>query len=923
MIGQRARRKPFLGLVVLVALALGTVQLLAGRDGFVVGLLARQLWTGDDAARQTNPPPYGLVSQTTLTSDGVITLIGSDYHPNGYEVRVDVKPPAEAVKMQLSDNVGFLGASWQPVEPEAVVPVTSIGYQTIFARFELADGSTSPISVAGAELDPYHSAATSSLTGQHEPSWVRPFSATELAIRVEAGRIHRGSLEPYDLDNPPPGDDVVARRGFSLIKRNGQGYGLSVSQRRDVIRRGDGLIGKPLDIESVVNGPWTIASDDDSNYQNPVAPDAVRYIARPVGGGFGVDGEQVWAVTYDLVITAPTALIPGSSYTITPAGTVAPITFTYEPDSMLSPAVQVAHTGIGAEDEPKVGFLAGWFDGLGSTATAVPDRRFNVVDTASGSKVFEGIAQVRPGGDEIERGDLTGAPVFELDFTPVTTPGRYRLCVSEVGCSYHFDIDDDVWLKMADTVGRSIYHQRSGVELGPPFTPVQRPRPYHPDDGVTVNLSEFSILEAQTSTANTDFELLVNQSTSTVSPQAWGGHFDAGDWDRRINHLWYVRTAAMLVSLYPETFADRDLNLPESGDTTPDILDEALWSLDLYRRMQREDGAISGGIEASRHPPSNSASWVDDLAVYQYAPDIYSSYIYAGVAAEVGAVLQRYDPARAAELSNSAALAMEWAESQWPSLEDSLVDFVKPQRNVAAAAMLSTTGDRLWHDVFMDTVTYLGPSADASCQAHRQCDGAWLYLQASSSVTDAEIRDQLLAMFRRSADEIVAAAESTSYGWTMENPGAPLIWGLGSGGAAHNNGLLRAYILTGDEHYRQAALRSTQVALGANPQNRALMTGVGHEPVRHPQINDVKHGGLSPWPGVPVYGRHLLNSVDDDTWVTRDILVPVGASPNPVEVPYLWQWYDISTVAFFNEFTVHQGLADALWTFGVLAATAN
>ena len=35
----------------------------------------------------------------------------------------------------------------------------------------------------------------------------------------------------------------------------------------------------------------------------------------------------------------------------------------------------------------------------------------------------------------------------------------------------------------------------------------------------------------------------------------------------------------------------------------------------------------------------------------------------------------------------------------------------------------------------------------------------------------------------------------------------------------------------------------------------------------------------------------------------------------------MWKWYDVSVVAMFNEFTVHQGLTDALWTYGVLAAT--
>jgi endoglucanase len=908
-------------LIVLVAIA---VQIQAGRDGFVLGRFNGRPASDGATDRQLDPPPYAEMARITMTGDGVLS-VDAPAPLSHLSVPVAVNPPPEAILMQLADNVGFLGADWQPVADRVDVAASSAGYQVIFGRFVLVDGSISSTSVTGVEIDPTYAAATSSADGsRHEPSWVQPFSAGELAVRVEAGRLVRGTLEPYDLDNPPAGDRIVPKGSYSLIERGGLPYGLTVSERRDVIRRGDELIGRPLDVEPVLNDAWAITSADDPAYTAPLAPTSIRHLARPEGGGQSHSGATGWAVVHDLVVTVPTPLSPGATYTLTPSGTVAPITFTYDPATMLSPAVRVAHTGIGTADRPKVGYLAGWFDGMGITATADTNPTFTVVDTETGEAVHQGVGRLRPRGDEMGRGDLTGTPVVELDFSPVTVAGRYQLCVEAIGCSHPFAISDDVWLQLADTVARAIYHQRSGVELGPPYTPLARPRPYHPDDGIVVRESRYSLLEAQSSTTNTSFADLVAGATGSTVDQAWGGHFDAGDWDRRINHLWYVRTATMLVDLYPDLFGNRNLNIPESGDAVPDVLDEALWSLDFYRRLQRGDGAISGGVEASAHPPPNSTSWTDDLAVFRYEPDIYSSYIYAGVAAEVANVLQRYDPERADRYVDSADRAMDWAESQWPSVDDDLVDFVRAQRNVAAAAMLATTGDSRWHDIFVATAPYLDPPepVSISCHAHSQCDAAWLYLRAPDEVTDPDVRRLLLDMFRRSGDAIVDAADTTAYGWTTEEPTVPLVWGLGSGGSAHTNGLLRAYILTGEERYRDAAVRSAQVALGANPQNRALMTGVGREPVRHPQINDVKHGGLPPWPGVPVYGRHLLNAISDDSWVTEFFLLPAGAAPDPTEVPYLWQWYDVSSVAFFNEFTVHQGEADALWTFGVLAATS-
>ena len=546
--------------VTLVAVVLGLLQWQAGRYGFIAGWVHD--WrhpVGEETALQTNPPPYALMARTMMTDDGAVAVDGSQPGPFAeLTIPVVITPPPGAVRMQLADNVGFLGTEWVPVASGATVPVDSAGYQTIFARFELDDGSIGPISVTGAEVDMTFSAATSSADGgRHEPSWIRPFSPTELAIRVEAGRIEKGALEPYDLDNPPPGDSITARGSYSIIDRNGEPYGLTVSNRRDVIRRGDQLIGSPLDATAATADTWTIestdpggttaqtndAGDDDDPYARPTAV-GIRHIARPEGGGQGLDGASVWAVVHDFVITLPRPLTPGYTYTITPAGTIDPVSFTYDPSANTSPAVQVSHVGMGVDDTPKVAYLAGWFDGLGASAVssftgtetdtdtggpALP--RFTVVDEDTDDVVFEGTGRERPVGpwsDHAESAvgvELTGSPVFELDFSPVNTAGRYRVCVESVGCSHPFRIADHVWLELADTAARAIYHQRSGVELGPPYTPLHRPRPYHPDDGVSVLRSRYSLLAAQSSTANTDFVELVRRSSGETTVRGVGRAF--------------------------------------------------------------------------------------------------------------------------------------------------------------------------------------------------------------------------------------------------------------------------------------------------------------------------------------------------------------------------------------------------------------
>ncbi len=903
--------------LLIVASVLIVGGLLAAAAG--VGLLFMRRPGPDGFARRTTNSPVVLaspVAEGPLQVDEV--RIESE---DGQQVSfvVGITAPADAVSMQLSTDPGFADASWEPVASDAVLPLQNAGYQMVYLRFQAADGAVSDPVVAGAMVDPTETAATSSASGLHQPSWVRPLSPTELVVRVEAGRLRLGAIEPYDLSDPLDGDRLTSGLlGPKMIHRDGEPYAFPVSERSDLIRRIDVLEGRPLDADQAAAEIWSVAADGDTTSSGEAVPVAV--VSRPTGGGLDGNGDPVAAVVHDFVLTLPGPLVAGVEYVVTPpAELVAPISFTFDPTATLSPAVRVNQVGYGAQDGSKLAYLAGWFDGIGSSVAASADS-FQLID-AGGQVVFEGPVTPRPTGSDMGQRDLTGGPVAEMDFGSVTTPGRYRVCVTAVGCSYDVHITDNPWQQLTNTVARSTYHQRSGIELGPPYTSFTRPRPYHPDEGLVVVASEYSLLEGNAN-PETRFDSLVSTATDEVVPEAWGGHFDAGDWDRRIQHLWYARNAAQLVTAFPEQFGG-DLNIPESGDAVPDILDEALWSLDFYRRLQLPDGAIRGGVEASEHPPIHSTSWTDDLAVYAFSPDPWSSFIYAGVAAEVAAALAPYAPDRAAEYLQSATAAYEWATAQPAGDTDPAV--ISGQQNVAAAALLLATGESRWHEDFVATADYLtaGFGDDAMlCHAHTRCDGGWLYLQADESVTDSTIRQTLITRFVSSAETMLNLAEDTAYRWTVEDGNVPLIWGLGPGGAPRTSGLLRAYLLSGDKRFRDAAAVSAGYSLGANPFNQVLVTGYGKEPVRYPVIVDAQYGGIPVWPGTPVYGHHQLNAIGNDQWAVEFVLNPAGANPSPDQVPFLWQWYDVSTIAFFNEFTVHQSHAEALFSFGVLAATA-
>ena len=915
----RARR---LGAVApLVVLAAAVAAIGAGAGWYIFG-------RGTDEGG----PPRGAEQQASpaLVADddpnlGLVEIQGRDPQDGppvvpGPEVEVRVTAALGATEMQVGTDPTFTATPWVAVAPALTLRLDNSGHQIIFARFRSALGAPpSEPRLTDVIIDPTYVAATASAEGRHEPSWVRPLSTTAVMVRVEAGRLERGSQQPYAFESPAEGDDVDRSNRLAVVSRDGEPYGREVDGSGEFLRPYDRLLGQALDGQELADGDWSVRSLDDGGGFGPeVAPVAVERISRPSASGLGEGGERVMAMVHDIVLQLPTALAPGSTYEIVPPeDSVAPITFMWDPDETVSPSVHVNQNGYGSTDPLKVGYLSGLFDDIGALDYG-EGMEFWLVDASSRERVHRGSTTARAGDGDLGRGDLTGSAVYELDFTAFDQEGRYQLCVAGVGCSELFAITEEPWLPLTVQVGRAMYHQRSGIALGPPYTTVERPRPYHPDDGMIVNAAELSMLDVTNTPPEQLFATLIESGTTVEVPDAWGGHFDAGDWDRRVQHLFWVRSVVELVEIHPEVFAELDLAIPESGDAVPDLLDEGLWTLDFFARLQGADGSIRGGVEASEHPQADATSWTDNLAVFAFAPDPWSSYLYAGVAAQMADVLEPYDQDRAKRYAASAVAAMDWADRQPPHGPDR--ELLGETRSVAAAALYKLTGEEGYHRIFLETTSLLDSTREfPACHFDAACDAAWIYLTTDERATDSDARAAIEAQLLARADSIVDIVDGTAFGWALEHPDVPLVWGLGVGGSPHAMALTRAYVLSGDERYRQAALRSAAVSLGANPTNTVYLTGIGRNPVRSPLIVDVWNGGLPVWAGTPVYGNHAVGLLADEAWIDDYALGPAGVTPLAKDAPYLWQWYDVADVAMFNEYTVFQSHAQALYAFGFLA----
>ncbi len=787
----------------------------------------------------------------------------------GAELEVAVTAPDDASEMQVGTDPSFTTTPWEPITDTATLSVDG-GYQEVFARFRSGPEDEPEVFVAGIDVDLARQAATSD---KPAPTMIGLATPTSLVVDVEVGRVKRGlGNEGDELD----GADIAPKE---------------------------------------FDGTWNLAA---ASGTAPRVSKVVR-ATKPIDTAHDGRGEAVdFAVRHRMTLTLSTPLLADTEYSLTsPIGTTTE--FTIDDRSSRSPAVHANQVGFRPGDTSKRAFVTA---PIGSDA--FDDVAFVVVDAAApgATPVFDGRASRQATGSEGEagKGDVTGLSVWALDFSAVSQPGRYKVCVDGIGCSESFSIDENTtWMRAATTVARGLYLQRSGIAFGEPTTSIDRPRPDHPDDGLVVHRSTLTSLEAADLTDDKLFPKLVAGATDEVVDGAWGGHFDAGDWDRRSQHLWVVREVFDLLRIAPDRFATLDLNLPESGDAIPDVADEALWTLDLFRRLQGPDGAVGGGVESARFPDYGTPSWKDDLARYAYAPDPWTSYMYAGAAADASVALRSVDPTRAQEYADSALAAMGWADSQngdakWGEWAEKIAG----QRAVAAASLLTMTGDARWNQTFLDNTQFAdGPTYIIGCNGNELCDAGWNYLWADRALTDPAVVANIVESFRQAATRSADASDSTLFNWCIEDPDVPLVWGLGTGGAPHAMTLLRGYLLTGEQRFLAAAERCASVSLGGNPIDTSFVTGLGANPARHPLIVDVNVGHLPTWAGTPVYGNH---PVGDVSWVAEYRLKPAGFTGDPYTTPYLQSWWDLGDVGPMNEFTVYQSHGPAMWVFGVLAS---
>lgn len=758
-----------------------------------------------------------------------------------------------------------------------------------------------------------------------------------IAITLQAGQHVSNQLVPYV---PEPGDEIVEE------EKNKPRHEVKDGQVVDYFQKGlfrklnnqrtkAGLLspdgkwvfiehstkGQLLD-ETVVDMPaaYTLVSTDDPNYATPRVPARVFRKGKPNGL------SKPLPFLYTVSLQLPTPLKEGAAYTIRFVGvnTAKPtVAYVHQPRETRSLAVHAIQTGYRPDDPYKRAYLSFWMgvDLDGKNGSCTPDvDTFELID-AAGKTIFTGKAELaKKDGEEEqicihEKLDYTKAAVRRLDFSAFNTPGEYRVYVPGIGVSGPFRVAADVWAKPFKAAMQGILAQRQGIDLGPPFIAYTRKRPFHPDDGVQFYQMTIPVQAGQEGTRGENLIQLAKTGPLTRVTGVWGGYQDAGDWDSLGGHLSATYDLLGLYDLNPAAFSRLTLSLPaaEMNNHLPDLLDEALWQMPLWRRLQLPDGGVRGGYGAGWDCYAGETSSMLRYAGV-YSVDHETTLRYAAAAARAARVLNAFDQKLAAEYLESARRAWAWVAAhsqaddaiyqQVLSFDQDLPANLRNLRALAAVELLAATRERMFDAAFKQSSEL---TRKEQLRYLDQLDADFAYARLPDNLGDPELKQQAVHWITAYADHALEFSRKNAFDIIAgTRTDFPLIFACryfstpAQGGFA----LIYAYELTRKPAYLAAAVQGANYSLGANPDNLSYCTGVGYNAQHFNFIVDAMVTGQEPdiMVGHIPYGQGNEGnrmSREMNSWVQQWFL---NFGPTRKMVP---NWYDWPVNEQYIDFAIY------------------
>lgn len=468
---------------------------------------------------------------------------------------------------------------------------------------------------------------------------------------------------------------------------------------------------------------------------------------------------------------------------------------------------------------------------------------------ASNSEVAEAWRLYRD-GELIDQGNTvpigmdaaSGEYVHQLGFPSVMEEGEGYVLLIDGDESYPFKIAADAFTAPLYDSLKYFYHNRSGIEIETQYTgggntsyapDAQWSRPAgHLNEGVNQG----------------DYDVPCWEGTCNYSLDVTKGWYDAGDHGKYVVNggisawkLLNMYERSVHLSDNSDRFADGALNIPESGNGVPDLLDEVRWQMEFLMAMQVPQGEAKAGMA---HHKMHDVGWTglplapheDSSARALVPPSVTATLNLAATAAQCARIWADID-----ETFSQQCLTA--AERAWDAAQENPNDLYSGDYNNggggygdaeasdefywAASELYITTGDSR----YLPTIE--------SYEIERT-DWGWPDTELPGLMSMAVVpTDHTTSLRSQAQQQVTAIADAhvetvNSTGYRIPSTEEEYYWGSNNVIANKLFLLGLAHDFTGDDRYSTAFTFGVDYLFGRNTLSFSFVSGHGENALTEP-----------------------------------------------------------------------------------------
>lgn len=471
------------------------------------------------------------------------------------------------------------------------------------------------------------------------------------------------------------------------------------------------------------------------------------------------------------------------------------------------------------------------------------------VTTADGKKVvYSGTLS------EARKNTISGKMARTADFSAFRTTGTYVVNVPGLGHSYPFAIRQSVHHDVAAGALKGFYYQRVSTELPEKFAGQWHRPAGHPDNRVLIHPSAAS----------------ASRPAGTVISSPWGW-YDAGDYNKYIvNSGISMGTLLSLYEDFPDYCKTLAVNIPESRNKLPDLLDESLWNLRWMMTMQDPaDGGVYHKLTNAKFDGMEMPDKVKPNERYVVQKSVTAALDFAAVMAQSARIFKGYNrelPGLADSCKAAAIKAWDWAKLNPKALynQDAMNKEFDPDVVTGTYGDRDATDEWIWAaaELYLTTKDDTYYTAVNLFPDDKTPLPSWPQVRTLAYYSLARFGDQLTPRGKQDlpklkshitqlADQLRQDVDKHAFQTPMGKAASDYIWGSSAVAANQGIALIQAYRLTNDATYLNAALANMDYLMGRNATGYSFVTGFGSKTPMHPHHRPSVSDGIdAPVPGL-------------------------------------------------------------------------